>query len=78
MSFRRELAKAVLAEVVASTAADRAQRLRASARGDAPGLYRESKRAMAEVADGISDDPQPVVDMVEALWDGSRRRRPDR
>jgi hypothetical protein len=78
MSFRRELARAVLAEVVASTAADRAQRLRRSARQDPAGLYRDSKRAMAGVADEISEDPQPVVDLLEAMWDGPRRRRPER
>jgi hypothetical protein len=73
MSFRRELAKAMLAEVVSATAADRAQRLKESAQRDAPGLYRDSKRAVADVADGISDDPHPVVDLVEMWWDSQKR-----
>ena len=78
MSFRRELAKAVLAEVVSAAAEDRARRLRASARRDAPGLYRDAKRGAARVADEVADDPQPVVDLIEALWDRPNDSRSQR
>ena len=75
MSFRRELAKALLAEVVSSASANRAAQLRDAARQDPPGFYRDSKRAVAQVADEISQDPKPVVDLIEAMWDGPNHRR---
>jgi hypothetical protein len=75
MSLERELAKAVLAGVVSSAAATQAQRLRYSARQDPPGAYRESKRALADVADEVSENPRPAVNLLEALWDGSTRGR---
>lgn len=75
MSFRRDLAKAVLAEVVSVTAAERARRLRSSARRDATGLYQAAKHGAADLADDISDHPQPVVDLIEAWWDRPKRRR---
>jgi len=78
MSFRREFAKVILAEIVASTAADRARRLRASARRDSAGIYRDIKRGAADVSDEIADDPQPIVDLIEALWDSPRRGAPER
>lgn len=75
MSLLREIAKFALAQVVTDHATDRARRLRSSARRDPPGWTRSSKRTLAKVADGIADDPDIVVRIVEAWWDGERRNQ---
>lgn len=75
MTFRRGFSKALLAEMVSAEAGNRAKRLRASARRDVPGLYRDSKRAAASLADEIAAGPEPVVDLIKAVWD---RQNPNR
>lgn len=75
MSFQRELAKAVLREIVSLKAEDASRSLRSSARSGRPGLVRDSKRALADVAEDVSNDPDRVVRLIESAWDGAATRR---
>ena len=73
MTFRRELAKAILRGVISTQADKSAAGLRHSARRESPGLYREAKYALADAADSVAEDPDVVVKLIEALWDSPRR-----
>lgn len=79
-SFVRILAKIGLRAIIQNHAPDLAYDLRASARRDYPGLGRSAKRALADTADAAADDPEPWVNLLEALWDSGRQaqrvRRP--
>ena len=74
MSFRRELAKALLAEVISEVAASEGRKLRRSARRSSPGWGRDVRRSLARTSDDVADNPEPVVKVIEAWWDQPRRR----
>ena len=76
MSFRRDLAKAVLREVISAKAEGASRELRSSSRRNPPGLVRDSKRALAGVSDELSRDPTPVINLLEAWWDRPEPARP--
>lgn len=78
MSFKRELAKALLREVVSDRATRAATSLRGSARREAAGLAKDSFKFLAEVSDEVAENPNPIVELIEAWWDAPRReqRRP--
>ncbi len=73
MSLLRELAKAGLAIAVSAKAEDAATDLRRSARRTRAGLGRELRYDLADAAEEISKDPEPVVKALEAWWDRPRR-----
>jgi|HubBroStandDraft_2_1064218.scaffolds.fasta_scaffold268353_3 hypothetical protein len=74
MSFKRDFAEAVLSEIVGSIAENRTRNLRGSVRWDPPGAYSNSKQALGRAGDAISEDPGPVVELLEAWWDSPKRR----
>jgi hypothetical protein len=69
MAFRRELAKALLREIISAEAEEIARGFRSSARCEEPGLLRDSKLAIADAADGVAEDPAPLLKLIEAWWD---------
>ncbi|MCI4359778.1 MAG: hypothetical protein L3J95_05100 [Thermoplasmata archaeon] len=78
MSFRRELAKALLSEAISELAASEGDELRRSARRSPPGLGRDARRTLANASDELAHNPEPLVKAIEALWDQPRRRNESR
>lgn len=76
MSFQREIAKALLRELVSDRAEQAANHLRASARRACSSWAGQSKRGLAEVGDAVSEDPDPVVELIEMWWDRRSRESP--
>jgi hypothetical protein len=78
MSLRREAAKFVVGLAIRQYAPGLAADLRRSARSNSPGVVRKAKRSMAQAADSASENPEPVVKLVEALYDFHMRKAQNR
>ena len=75
MSFRRELAKALIREVVSDRASRASSSLRRSALREPTGLTKDSLQALAKASDELSENPDPIIQLLESWWDAPRREQ---